>query len=96
MIASVPVDPSGPPGTRVVRGMTMNSKNMNGKSMTGKTKFLILGLLLVVVLSFFLDHFWNCTVCTLGIGKAVASAVVVFLLVISKVLARIVSMHFLL
>ncbi|HEY6945792.1 MAG TPA: hypothetical protein VI431_11685 [Candidatus Acidoferrum sp.] len=66
---------------------------MNSKNMTGKTKFLILGFLLLVALSFFLNHFWSCTVCALG--KALPS-VVVLLLVISKVLAGITGMHFLL
>ena len=53
--------------------MDMNGKNIAGKNMTGNTKFLILALLLLVALSFFLGHFWNCAVWALQ--KAVATGV---------------------
>lgn len=65
---------------------------MNGKNMTGKTKFLIFGLPLLVALSSFMSHLWSCTFYALE--KAVAAKVLS--LVLSKILAGISSMHFLL
>lgn len=61
--------------------------------MNGRTKFLIIGIVLVLALSFFVGHFWSQTVCALG--KAVAAGAVLFVL-FSKLLAGINGVHFLL
>jgi hypothetical protein len=66
---------------------------MNSKNMTGKTKFLILGLLLLVALSFFLGHFWSFALCALR--NAVAAGIAP-LLVFSKFFVGITRMRFLL
>jgi len=58
--------------------------------MNGKTKFLILGLLLVVALGFFLSHFWSYTICVLE--KAIALEIAP--LVLSRVAAGITGMAF--
>ena len=71
----------------------MNGKITNGRNMTGKTKFLILGLTILVALSFFAGHFWSQTVCALG--KAVAAGAVLLVL-FSKLFAGINAVHFLL
>ncbi len=63
-----------------------------GMDMNGKTKFLIVGLLLLITLSFFVRHFWSYSVCALQ--HAVAGMVP--LVVLSKFFAGIVGLHFLL
>lgn len=60
--------------------------------MNGKKKFLIFGLLLLALLSFFLGDFWSCTVYALE--NAVAAKVLS--LVLSKILAGIAAVAFLL
>ena len=60
--------------------------------MNGKKKFLILGLLLLALLSFFLGDFWSCTLCALE--TAVAAKVMP--LVLSKISAAIAVVVFLL
>ncbi|PYT98943.1 MAG: hypothetical protein DMG38_13735 [Acidobacteria bacterium] len=67
--------------------------------MRGNTKFLILGLLLGLGLSFFLSHFWSFTLC--AIRNAVASgraplATGIAPLFVSKFLAGITAVHLLL
>jgi len=64
-----------------------------GMNMKSKTKFLIIGVMLAVALSFFVGGFWGQTVCSLG--KAVAAGAVL-LVVFSKLLAGISGVHFLL
>jgi hypothetical protein len=61
--------------------------------MNAKKKFLIAGLLLMAILSFFLGHFWSYTICVLQ--KAVVVGVVPFF-VSSKFLAGITGIRFLL
>ena len=62
-----------------------------GDDMNGKKKFLIFGLLLLALLSFFLGDFWSCAVYALE--NAVAAKV--FPLVLSKILVGITTaMHF--
>ena len=60
--------------------------------MNGKKKFLIFGLLLLALLSFFLGDFWSCAVYALE--NAVAAKVLP--LVLSKILAGIAAVVFLL
>ena len=64
-----------------------------GMNMKSKTKFLVIGLIAVVALSFFVGGFWGQTVCSLG--KA-AAAGAVLLAVFSKLFAGIGGVHFLL
>ena len=64
-----------------------------GMDMNGKSKFLVIGLIGVVALSFLLGGFWSQAVCALG--KVVAAGAV-FLVVFSKLLAGISGVHFLL
>ncbi len=61
--------------------------------MNGKTKFLIVGLLLLATLSFFLGHFWSYTVWLLQ--KAVVVEIVPSF-VFAKFIAGITGMSFLL
>jgi hypothetical protein len=61
-------------------------------NMNGKTKFLIIGLLLMATLSFLLGHFWSYTICAL---QKVAATGFGPLLVSSKFLAGITSIRFL-
>ena len=62
-------------------------------NMNAKEKLLIVGLLLVVPLSFFLGHFWSYTVSALQ--KTVVLDIVP-LFVFSRFLAGITGLHFLL
>ncbi|HVH73198.1 MAG TPA: hypothetical protein VNB49_19095 [Candidatus Dormibacteraeota bacterium] len=60
--------------------------------MNGRTKFLIIGLLLVLALSFFLGHFWSYMMCALQ--KVVAGGIVP-LFVFSKLFVGITRVRFL-
>ena len=62
-------------------------------AMNGKTKFLIVGLLLLAALSFFMGHFWSFTIYVLQ--KAVATGFVP-VSVFSKLFVGITEIRFLL
>ena len=61
--------------------------------MNAKEKLLLVGLLLVVALSFFLGHFWSYTICAL---QKVAATEIVPLLFFTKFTAGITGALFLL
>jgi len=64
-----------------------------GMDMNAKRKFLVVAVMLAVASGFFLDQFWNSTVC--GPERVIAGSIVQTL-VFSKFLAGIAGIHFLL